>query len=121
MTKLYNEADAATNKNASAYIVLDHNRRCVAKVTLKYTDQRCTAYLWIEGSGISKGIANGGGYDRASAAVRKAAQKMPPCQHAGIVGYDDRRATIIALLDIDDGMRWMDRLYNQRFEVIGTL
>lgn len=121
MTKLYNEADAATNKNASAYIVLDHNRRCVAKVTLKYTDQRCTAYLWIEGSGISKGIANGGGYDRASAAVRKAAQKMPSCQQAGIVGYDDRRAAIIALLDIDDGMRWMDRLYNQRFEVIGTL
>ena len=91
---LYAAARHAINAN-QACIIFD-GARVVAKITLKYTDARCTAYLWIAGTGISKGHAGGGGYDRSSAALR---------------------STIIAALDKDDGHRWHDHLFNAGFTV----
>ena len=112
---LYAAARHAINAN-QACIIFD-GARAVAKITLKYTDARCTAYLWIAGAGISKGHAGGGGYDRSSAALRKAAQSAPPCEYAGVTGYDERRSIIIAALDKDDGHRWHDHLFNAGFTV----
>jgi hypothetical protein len=112
---LYAAARHAINAN-QACIIFD-GARVVAKITLKYTDARCTAYLWIAGTGISKGHAGGGGYDRSSAALRQAAQAAPPCEYAGITGYDERRSIIIAALDKDDGHRWHDHLFNAGFTV----
>ena len=116
---LYREAGKAINDN-QAYIILD-GARVVAKITLKYTDQRCTAYLWIEGVGISKGHASGGGYDRASAALRKAALAAPECIYRNIEGYQERRASIINALLHDDGERWHEHLFRAGFTNVSAL
>ena len=112
---LYAEARHAINANQACLIM--EGARVAAKITLKYTDARCTAYLWVAGTGISKGWAGGGGYDRSSAALRKASQAAPPCEYAGVEGYEERRGKIIAALDKDDGHRWHDHLFNAGFTV----
>jgi hypothetical protein len=112
---LYAAARHAINANQACLIF--EGARVAAKITLKYTDARCTAYLWIQGTGISKGHAGGGGYDRSSAALRKAALAAPPCEYAGIDGYQARRDRIVAALDHDDGHRWHDHLFNAGFTV----
>jgi hypothetical protein len=79
------------------------------------TNTACTAYLWIEGAGISKGRVTGGGYDRQSAAIAKAACIAPPTDEtrALISGYAERRAELIKALDQDNGRSWYDNLYNE--------
>ena len=120
-TALYSEASRALG-GASAHIILE-GTRIVAKITIKYSKSnlRCTAYLWIAGGGISKGYAGGGGYDRQSAALAKAARAMPPCEYRGIVGYQERYDAIIGALLNDNGERWHERLYKSGYSTIDAL
>jgi hypothetical protein len=58
----------------SAYVVARNGER-VATVAFKHGN-RCSCFLHVTGTPMSKGWADGGGYDKASAAVYSAAQRI---------------------------------------------
>ena len=73
--KVYDQFDAAT-RDLSAFVVLRKGTSDVAaKVVIKRGNQRCYAYVHIFGTRMVRGVASGGGYDMASAAVEDAARK----------------------------------------------
>ena len=117
--------DAVAVSGRSSYIITNNKGRVVAKVVTQYnrTSTACTAYLWIEGAGISKGRVTGGGYDRQSAAIAKAAKAAPPLDsgHATTIGYQERRDEIVKALDQDTGRSWYDNLYNAALTPINAL
>ena len=108
------QAVAVTGR--SSYIIINNKGRVIAKVVTQYNkaNTACTAYLWIEGAGISKGRVTGGGYDRQSAAIAKAARTAPPIDqiYEVIGGYKERRDELIAALDKDEGQGWLNNLYH---------
>jgi hypothetical protein len=116
---------AAAVQGRSSHIIVNNKGRVVAKVVTQYnkTNTACTAYLWIEGAGISKGRVTGSGYDRQSAAIAKAARTAPPVDltRALIIGYAERRDNVVAALDQDNGRSWYDNLYNEGLTPINAL
>lgn len=72
MAKVYDQFDAAF-KQVSAYAVLKDGKH-VASVTLKH-GRSVVAYVHWIGLAMTRGQAGGGGYDRSSAAVEKAAAR----------------------------------------------
>ena len=125
MTDQNNLYEAAAVSGRSSHIIVNNKGRVIAKVVTQYnrTNTACTAYLWIEGAGISKGRVTGGGYDRQSAAIAKAARTAPPVDltRAMICGYAERRDNVVAVLDQDNGRSWYDNLYNEGLTPINAL
>jgi len=116
---------AAAVQGRSSYIITNNKGRVVAKVVTQYnkSNTSCTAYLWIEGAGISKGRVTGGGYDRQSAAIAKAAKAAPPTDLTYVLlnGYAERRDNVVAALDQDNGRTWHDNLYHDNLTPIYAL
>lgn len=78
MTNIYDQ-HAKTFREVSAYVIVDKGDAFtkpnqVAKVAFKFSHSglRTTCYFHIHGFAMTKGIANGGGYDKASAAASAA-------------------------------------------------
>jgi hypothetical protein len=117
------QAVAVTGR--SSYIIINNKGRVIAKAVTQYnkTNTACTAYLWVEGAGISKGRVTGGGYDRQSAALAKAAKAAPQTDatYALINGYQERRDLLVAALDQDNGRSWFDNLYQEALTPIFAL
>lgn len=74
MPDIYDQHRAAFAK-VSAYVVIDEKGQRVASVAFKFGNA-VTCYLHIFGVQMVKATAGGGGYDRQSAAVAKAADKV---------------------------------------------
>lgn len=119
MPCIYDQHDAAF-RNVSAYVVLKDGER-VGSVALKFgaSGLRTTAFVHFHGTTMVKGIASGGGYDKATAAVAHAARKMAPVfpvdrglGHAS--GYDAFRTALLK----DAGPRWYDALRDAGFTVL---
>jgi len=125
MTDQNNLYEAAAVSGRSSHIIVNNKGRVIAKVVTQYnrTNTACTAYLWIEGAGISKGRVTGGGYDRQSAALAKAAKAAPKTDEtrALISGYTERRDELVKALDQDNGRSWYDNLYNEGLTPINAL
>jgi hypothetical protein len=97
--------------SVSAYVVM-HGGERVATIALKFPRDgagRLYAYVNWLGSGMVRGFAAGGGYDKTSAACASAARKMPP-------GADIENAFIAALAK-DDGYGWERNLQSAGFNV----
>ena len=73
---VYEQFDNAT-RNLSAYVILK-GEVVVAKVVLKWATSgtRTTAFVHWYGTQMVKGIANGAGYDKASASVASAVKHI---------------------------------------------
>ena len=116
---------AAAVTGRSSYIIINNKGRVIAKAVTQYnkTNTACTAYLWIEGAGISKGRVTGGGYDRQSAALAKAAKAAPQTDatYSLLNGYQERRDLVVAALDQDNGRSWFDNLYHEALTPVFAL
>ena len=109
---IYRQFEAAF-KNASAYIVLKDGKP-VAKVAFKHGN-RVTCYFHIMGLRMTKGFANGGGYDRASAAAHVAVKRIAPAAMA----TNDQNAISTAIQDT--GRSWDNDLRHAGFEVVQAI
>lgn len=108
----------------AAYVVMDGPDR-VATIAIKW-GAAVTAYVHWVGIEMTRGRAGGGGYDRASAACRAAAEKMPadlardtfadgtPHHSADEIA---RYAAFRAALALRDGHEWRRRLELAGFAV----
>lgn len=79
MTKVYDQYDAAFRKTAAAAILKDGNY--TAKVCIKYPADgagRLYAYVHVFRAEMARGFAGGYGYDKTSAAIMDAMEKMKP-------------------------------------------
>lgn len=112
---IYNQFDAAFS-HVSAYVVLQGDK-VVAKVAIKRSasNLRTTAFVHWIGIPMVKGVANGGGYDKASASVAAAARKIKD----DITGRDPGdRAAFIDAAALDGGKRWDDAVRDAGFTVL---
>ena len=78
MPNIYDQHRAAF-ANVSAYVII-HDGRRVATIAFKYPRDgagRLYAYVHWVGTPMARGFAGGGGYDKRSAAVAAAADKLP--------------------------------------------
>lgn len=107
MSDVY-EQHRATFRNVSAYVVMRGADR-VAKIAFKH-GAACIAYVHWIGRPMIRVTANGGGYDRESAACSKAARKA---SHNG----DDGAKAFWGALAIDGGAHWYQELERAGFTV----
>lgn len=75
MTKIYDQFDRAF-QSVSAYLITGPEGQQIGRVALKHGNARLDCYFQIWGCEMVKGSAGGGGYDKASAAVRAAVAKI---------------------------------------------
>lgn len=119
MAKIYDQHDAAF-KSVSAYVILKDGKP-VAKVAFKF-GSAVTAYVHWIGIEMTRGQAGGGGYDRQSAAVAKAADKAIAAHSGGdwepTKHEDFARATFFRVAREDGGETWLRSLENAGFTVI---
>jgi hypothetical protein len=97
--------------SVSAYVVL-HNGERAATIAFKFPRDgagRLYSYVHWLGSGMARGFAAGGGYDKTSAACASTARKMSP-------GADTENVFIAALAK-DDGNGWETNLRKAGFDV----
>lgn len=104
----------------AAWVILDDAEQLVARVAFTYgkSGLRTTCYFHILGEQMQRAFANGGGYDKASAAASFAAARIakatPKSDKAHIIG-----AMATALKD--DGNSWDRALSAAGFRVIQAL
>ena len=107
-------------RNFSAFVVTDKSGKFVACIAIKYGGSVTLYAHWL-GLEMTKGRAGGGGYDRASAACRQVASKMPlgldaatgmACDREGYYLYFRR-----ALIEGDNGAGWIRCLEKVGFQI----
>ena len=115
MSRIYEQHDAAFSQ-VSAFVVLKSGER-VATIAFKIGNA-VTAYVHWIGVEMVRGVANGGGYDRRSAACGTAARKIPD----DVTGREpDQGASRLAFVDAlhdRDGRDWQARLRDAGFTVL---
>lgn len=74
VSDIYTQHETAF-KNIAAFVVCNNKGERVATIAFKFGNA-VTCYLHIIGLTMTKGRANGGGYDRKSAAIHHAMQKV---------------------------------------------
>ena len=104
--------------NVAAYVITDADCERVATIAFKFpsTSTRVSVYVHWIGIEMVRGHADGGGYDKHSAACQSAAQKLRPLlvelppDHPAHVFRD--------ALSKDGGPRWDDHLRKAGFNVL---
>lgn len=126
MTKIYEQHDAAF-KNVSAFVILKDGER-VASIAFKFPKDgagRLFAYLHWFGVEMVRGYANGYGYDKKSAAVESAVERL--INHVdylnGTIGlpscFSGRAATdFVGAVRIVGGSTWDRKLQDAGFQVL---
>lgn len=109
--KVYDQHRAAF-ANVAAYVVLLGADR-VATVAFKYGN-RCSCYFHVIGAPMAKGWADGGGYDKASAAAHSAVRRIDRNAYPEHVAIIDRIAGAIK----DSGRSWDGDLRADGFTVL---
>lgn len=117
MADIYDQHTAAFN-SVAAYVITDSNGDRVATIAFKTpsTSTRVTVYVHWIGVEMVRGHADGGGYDKHSAACQSAARKLTPLlvelppDHPAHVFRD--------ALSKDGGPRWDDHLRKAGFNVL---
>jgi hypothetical protein len=96
----------------SAYVVSRKGER-VATVAFKHGDSRCSCFFHVIGTPMSKGWADGGGYDKASAAAHSAVRRIDRNAYPEHLAIVDEIAGAIK----DEGRSWDADLRAAGFEV----
>lgn len=104
--------------DVAAYVVLKGNKE-VARIAIKFRHS-VTAYVHWLGMEMQRGRADGGGYDRASAAVAYAARKIPEAPYVTNADAPERgnRGAFLKAAQADGGKRWDDALRDAGFTVL---
>lgn len=120
----------ASFAQVSAFVVV-HDGKRVATVALKYPRDgagRLLAYVHWLGESMVRGYAGGYGYDKASAAIAHAADKLSISQGEWADGSKHYSEETLALharfketLARDDGYEWARRLQDAGFIVWGAV
>ena len=122
ITKVYDQFDRAF-ANVSAKAVL-WNGKHVANVTLKH-GRSVVAYVHWIGTEMQRGTAVGGGYDRASAAVFSAIDKLRDSSRGEYEGAFVRRGldfpAFVNAHDRDSGVNWDRHLRDAGFTIINVI
>ena len=115
MTKdIYTDHQTAF-KGIAAYVVLDHQEKLIARVAFKWGNA-VTCYFHVLGIAMTKGRANGGGYDRASASAYDAIMKAK-----ALDGADPEMLNLLPRLQkalSSDGEHWDSALTAAGFRVL---
>lgn len=122
MSNIYDQHQAAF-QNVSAYVILKNGER-VATIAFKFPRDgagRLYAYVHWLGVEMTRGHANGGGYDKRSAAVSSAIARM-----IDPIGINTDRSTIDVpaydtfrgVLARNDGHEWHNHLRDAGFDVV---
>ncbi|NSZ73901.1 hypothetical protein G6L74_09125 [Agrobacterium tumefaciens] len=116
---IYDQFDKAFNR-VSAYVVLDKSGECVAKIAFKFpTDGAGRLYAYVHWLGVPmvRGYAGGYGYDKRSAAVANAVNKMiVPVEMEPLIAA--AMHIFLGATESDSGEYWDTRLRNAGFTVI---
>lgn len=120
MTNIYEQHDKAF-ANVSAYVILKDGNS-VAKIAFKFPRDgagRLYAYVHWVGAEMVRGQAGGYGYDKRSAAVQDAVQKMKPHRSNVDGAYNDPKQTaFMSAFAMDGGEYWDTKLRVAGFTVI---
>lgn len=101
----------------SAWCVIDAKGERVASVAIKYGN-RCLAYVHVFGGPMVRGYADGGGYDKASAAVLHAISKMKLADYGEESKFGEYVANAKAFQSLRDiGSDWSRQLQDAGFRV----
>lgn len=121
MASIYEQHDA-TFRNVSAFVITNSVGVRIATVAFK-RGNAVTCYAHIIGIEMTKGIANGGGYDRNSASFYNACEKMVNCNDKthGLREWQSLDQLIIIFKDAakkgNGGSHWHDALRAAGFNV----
>lgn len=110
----------------SAYVVLGpveplrgYEPRLVARIAFKFgKGGRVTCYAHMLGIPMERGHADGGGYDKCSAAAESAFRKMVPPVGEDYAHDASTVAALKAAMAGDDGKHWDNRLRDAGFTVL---
>ena len=118
---IYKQHEAAF-KNVSAYVIADATGERVATIAFKFAASglRTTCYMHWLGSPMVKGVANGGGYDKASAAAWAASQTIKTGDAANAPPDGEKMNAFIAFVSAikDQGRHWDQDLKAAGFNVL---
>ena len=117
MTDIYEQHEKAF-AGVSAFVIL-HNGERVATIAFRHPNRGMRLWVYMHWLGIEmvRGHADGGGYDKHSAAVDAAARKLKSLDAAGDVATGEFFAFLAACHD-SDGRRWDNRLRDAGFTVL---
>lgn len=123
MSDIYEQHKAAFNR-VSASAIVDNKGERVASIAFKYPADgagRLYCYLHIFGVAMVRGSANGGGYDKASAAAYDASLKLKVED-----GANPEMLTVVkqfqaALKQGDGGSRWDNALREAGYRSYGAI
>jgi len=116
MSNIYDRFDAATRDLAAWGLIL--NGKPVARIIRKHSKSgtSCTAFVQFWGAVMVSARINGGGFDRDTAAIEKAAGLLieKPIEPDYAEGWELFRATMAS---IPDGQEWNHALKEAGFTV----
>lgn len=118
MTKSIYDQHASAFRNVSAFVIVGKdtddkgNPVRVATVTFKH-GPRCSCYFHVIGAPMAKGYADGGGYDKASAAAYSAVRKINRDAYPGHLAIIEALTAAIQ----DQGRHWDQDLRAAGFTV----
>lgn len=113
MTNIYDHHDKAF-QNVAAYVIAKDGQR-IGSIAFKRGESRVTAYVHFIGDEMIRGFADGGGYDKHSAACSSAVAKSDFRKYGAAPGSDRERFYVELLKD--DGYSWTRNLENAGFTV----
>jgi hypothetical protein len=121
MSNIYDQHQAAF-QNVSAYVILKNGER-VATIAFKWPRDgagRLYAYVHWIGVEMTRGHANGGGYDKRSAAVSSSIGRMTDPLNVNLWEADKLGAydAFRGALARDNGHEWHNRLRDAGFDVV---
>lgn len=114
-TSIYDQHDAAF-RGVSAYVITDKTGRQVGKVAFSFARSglRTTCYFHIHGTQMARAYAQGGGYDKASAAAQAAVCKIKAMREEPCFELVVAMASAIK----DQGASWDRDLRDAGFNVL---
>lgn len=117
MTNIYQQHDKAFAA-VSAYVIAKNGEK-IGSVSFKRGASRVTAFVHLLGSQMVKGHADGGGYDKNSAAAASAARKMRFAKSPIEAPLEEQQAFEVfrKALECDGGYSWDRCLTDAGFTV----
>lgn len=123
MTNIYDQHDKAF-RNVSSYVLIKDNKK-IASISFKYPKDgagRVSCYLHVIGTPMVKGVVNGYGYDKASAAIMNAVTKL----YINLTDKDAKKYNNVCqnlqhLLKDADSKGWDRCFYNSPYELIQAI
>lgn len=119
MVKIYEQHKRAF-RDVSAHAVV-HGSDVVATIAFKYPRDgasRLYAYVHWRGSEMVRGVANGGGYDKHTAACADAAKKIGNISDDAGNDASKLWLAFVGALAVDGGQHWHNALRDAGFDVV---